>query len=125
MNKKILFLVFVLCVSAMFIGCKRKAPEGITQEFYDDMIISLKKLEKEKGNKETNGYDEVKRYLDNKIWLTHKEQETIEAIDDMYFWVWFYYNTDDAEALVVKSKIRDVVGLMELNINVDKIIIKK
>ena len=124
-NKKlILLLVLVLTISTL-VGCKKDAPSDVTQEFYDDMLDCFKKLEKHKDDKEKNGSDKIKEYLDNKIWLTHAEQEIIEAIDDMYFDVWFYYNSKEPNIHMVKDKIRKVADLMEVEIKSDKFITKK
>lgn len=61
MNKKmILTLVLILCMSIVFTGCKKKAPEGFRQEFYDDIVKTsndfideVKNMNKEEALKDT------------------------------------------------------------------------
>ena len=62
MNKKLLLLVLmlILCLSVTFIGCKKKAPEGFRQEFYDDIVKTsndfideVKNINKEEALKDT------------------------------------------------------------------------
>lgn len=123
-RKLILMLVLVLIVGALS-GCKAKPPEGVNQDFYDEMIDCLKKLEKHRDNEDKNGSDIVQDYLENKIWLTSAEREIIEAIDDMYFEVWFYSIADDPNEHIVKHKIKMVAALMGVKLDIKKLINKK
>lgn len=132
MNKKniILLLILVLIVGILS-GCQKeiKAPEGVDQEFYDDMVLILEKLEKTKGELDTdNGEKELEEYLENKLWLQPKEVAIVEAIDDLHFWVWFYNDAKEdielSDELSLKDKIRTVSELMELEIDSSDFIIK-
>lgn len=122
-NKKlILMLIFVLIIGVLS-GCEEqlKAPEGVDQEFFDDMIVILGKLEKTKGKLDTdNGEKELDEYLENKLWLTNKEVEIVEAISDLHRWVWIYNDVKEEKELKddlkLKSKIETVSELMNFDI---------
>ena len=47
MNKRLILLLIFVLTMGILVGCSKsiKAPEGVDQEFYDDMIIILNKLE--------------------------------------------------------------------------------
>jgi hypothetical protein len=127
-KKLILLLVFALIISILS-GCSEapKAPEGVSQEFYDDMLDVLKKLEKTKDKESTNeenGKDIIDKYKKDKLWLQPKEQEIIDAIDDMHLMVRLYYASDTANDMIVKHDINLVAELMELDIDVDKLMKK-
>lgn len=124
-NRKLILLLILVLVTSILSGCKAKPPEGVNQDFYDDMVECLKKLEKHRDDKEKNGYDVVQDYLENKVWLASAEKEIIEAIDDMYFEVWFYSIADDPNEHIVKNKIKMVAVLMDMELNMKKLIDKK
>jgi len=125
MNKKIVLLLVLILIVSIFTGCQAKAPEGVGQDFYEDMVECLQKLEKYKGDKENNGSDIIENYMKNKTWLTAKEQEIIEAIDEMYFWVWLHYNDKDTNIMIVRNEVMNVAHLLGININFDKFIVNK
>ncbi len=125
MRKIVSTLLIMVFISSFLIGCQSKKPEGVNQEFYDDMIECLKKLEKSKGDEENNGSDVVKKYIDDKVWLSTKEVEIVEAVDELYFWVWMYYNGTSKNRMVVINEIGKVSELMNLDININKIIPKE
>ena len=122
-NKKlILMLILVLSISVLS-GCNEqlKAPDGVDQELFDDMIVILGKLEKTKGKLDTdNGKKELEEYLENKLWLDYREVEIVEAIDDLHFWVFFYDDVKEdkelSDDLSLKSKIKTVSELMGFDI---------
>ena len=127
-NRKLISLLILMIAMSIIVGCSdtQKAPEGVDQEFYDDMVECLKKLQKHKGDEEKNGIDVVEKYLDNKTFLsTTKEVKIIEAVDELYFYVWLYHSETGTERLMVKEKIQTVSDLMELDIDINKIIPKK
>lgn len=113
MNKKMVLLVLALCVSMTLAGCgsKQKAPEGVGQDFYDDMIECLKLLEKHKGNDDKNGVEIINNYKENKLWLSPAEREIVEAVSDMYFWVWLYYDSDNDQTMIARDTIMTVSNL--------------
>lgn len=130
MNKKLILLIILVLIMGISVGCSKtpKAPEGVNQEFYDDMIDCLKKLEKHKGDKEKNGIEVIKDYKDNKLWLTVKEEKIIEAVDDLYFSVWSYHIEEDTtskDRLMLIDDINKVSELMELDIDTKKLAPKK
>lgn len=60
MNKKIVLLILMLCMCVVFVGCKKKAPEGFRQEFYSDIVKTsndfideVKNMNKEEALKDT------------------------------------------------------------------------
>ena len=115
-------LILVLIIGVLS-GCEEqlKAPEGVSQEFLDDMIVILGKLEKTKGKLDTdNGEKELDEYLENKLWLTNKEVEIVEAINDLHRWVWIYNDVKEEknlkDDLKLKSKIETVSELMNFDI---------
>ena len=123
MNKKLILIVAMILILGVLSGCNEqlKAPEGVDQDFFDDMIVILEKLEKTKGKLDTdNGEKELDEYLENKLWLDYKEVEIVEAIDDLHFWVFFYDDVKEDEEfsddLSLKSKIKDVSELMGFDI---------
>ncbi|MDD4780933.1 MAG: hypothetical protein PHT02_10105 [Tissierellia bacterium] len=122
-NKKLILLLALVLVIGVLSGCNEQltAPEDVDQEFFDDMIVILGKLEKTKGKLNTdNGKKELEEYLENKLWLDYKEAEIVEAIDDLHFWVFFYNDVKEDEELSddlsLKSKIKDVSELMGFDI---------
>lgn len=125
MRKFISILLVMVFIFSFLTGCQSKKPEGVNQEFYDDMIECLKKLEKAKGDKDNNGSDVVKKYIDDKVWLNTKEVEIVEAVDELYFWVWMYYNGTSKNRMLVINEIGKVSELMNLDININKIIPKE
>lgn len=126
-NRKLVLLLILVLIVSVLGGCgsKQEAPEGVDQEFYDDMVDCLKKLQKYRDDEDKNGSDIVQDYLENKIWLTSAEREIIEAIDDMYFEVWFYSIADDPNEHIVKNKIKKVAVLMDMELNMKKLLEKK
>lgn len=124
-NRKIILLLVLVLSISFLAGCKKTPPKDVSQDFYDDMIDCLKKLKKYKDDNDKNGIDIVKEYLDNKIWLTQAERDIIVAVDDMYFEVWFYHIAEDPNEHIVKNKIKTVAALMDVSLDIDKLIAKK
>lgn len=125
-KKLILVLILVLGIGILA-GCssQQKAPEGVSQDFYDDMVSCLKKITKHRDNDEKNGIDIVKEYKENKLWLNATEKEIIGAVSDMYLWVWLYYNGENPDRMIVRDTIVTVNNLMDIDIDIDKIVPKK
>ena len=82
MNKKIILLVLILCISIIFVGCgdkKSKIPEGIGEDFYSDMVFSHNDLIKN-----------IKTIKDKDGKITYKDNELImnstgrRIIDEYY-----------------------------------------
>lgn len=121
-NRKLILLLILVLISSIITGCQNKAPEGVGQDFYDDMLECLTKLEKYKGDEDNNGIGVIENYMENKIWLSTKEQEIIEAVDDMYFWVWLYHNDKDTNRMIVRDSIKNATYLLGIDINIDKLI---
>lgn len=122
-NKKLILLLVLVLVIGVLSGCDKqiKAPEGVDQEFFDDMIIILGKLEKSEGELDTdNGKKELEEYLESKLLLKYKEVEILEAINDLHFWVWFNGNIKEEKELKdnlrLKDKIKTVSELMGIDV---------
>lgn len=125
-NKKLILMIIFILTIGILVGCSSqpKAPEGVNQEFYDDMVECLKKLAKHKNDDENNGIDVVEHYLEYESFLnTTKEVKIVKAMDDLYFWVDLYYYSAP-EYSIVKSKVQDVAELMEIEIDIDKLLAK-
>lgn len=103
----------------------KQHPEGVGQDFYDDMIECLKLLEKHKGNDDKNGIETINNYKENRLWLSPAEREIVEAVSDMYFWVWLYYDSDNDQTMIARDTIMTVSNLMGVNIDVNKLLQKK
>ena len=122
-NKKLILMLILVLTMGLLSGCNEqlKAPDGVDQDFFDDMIVILEKLEKTKGKLDTdNGEKELEEYLENKLWLDYKEVEIAEAINDLHRWVWLYNDVKEEKELKddlkLKSKIKDVSELMGFDI---------
>lgn len=127
-DKKLILLLILVLTMGTLGGCDstpKEIPDGVSEDFYDDMIACLKKLEKYRDNEDKNGKDVIQDYLDNKVWLSSKEEEIIKAIDDMYFDVWFYHIADEPNEHMVKNAINEVADLMNIKIDTKKLINKK
>lgn len=82
-NRKLILLLALILIVGILGGCSntsKEIPQGVSEEFYDDMISCFKKLEKYKDNDKKNGKEVIQDYLDNKIWLSHEEKKIIEII---------------------------------------------
>ena len=118
-----LLLIIILTLSVI-VGCDtqtKNIPEGVSEEFYDDMVECFKKLEKHKDNDDKNGRDVVQDYLDNQIWLSSTEKEIIKAVDGMYFEVWFYHMATEPDKHVLRYSIQKASELMGIEIDSKKI----
>lgn len=122
-DKRFILLLVVILFVGVLSGCSSppKAPEGVDQEFYEDMVKSLKKLEQYKGDRDKNGLDVVEKYHNNKVFLKEKEEKIIEAVNDLYLWVWMYHEFSDTKITTVEYGVENVVKLMDLNIDLDKL----
>lgn len=130
-NRRLILLLILVLTMGTLVGCKKQAPEGISQDFYDDMIEVLDKLKKTKGELNTdNGEDIIKKYKDSKIWLNSNEKDILDAMSDLHFWVWRYH-TDNVEKdedsklknkLIILDNIKTLSSLMDLDINEKKLL---
>lgn len=117
-------ILLVLSMVIVLIGCdnKNQVPDGVGQDFYNDMINCLKKLEKYKDNEDKNGRAVVDEYLENKIWLSATEKEIIESMDETYFWIWMYYNTEGDNVFLVRNHIINTTSLLGVKTDINKFI---
>lgn len=135
MSRKVFLMILVLCISMIFTGCKKKAPEGISQEFYDDMIFALEDLMNElnaitkeddtlKAIAEIKGYDVLHNYTyTNKFdTLTLKEQSILDDMRKLYTCVAMYYQDSVIEREDIEEYINSLTNALEIEIDIDKII---
>ncbi len=124
MYKRLIMILLVLSMVIVLIGCdnKNQVPDGVGQDFYNDMINCLKKLEKYKDNEDKNGRAVVDEYLENKIWLSATEKEIIESMDETYFWIWMYYNTEGDNVFLVRNHIINTTSLLGVKTDINKFI---
>ena len=117
-RKLALLLVFVLMVGILG-GCSKKAPEGVSQAFYDDMLECIKKVNKPEG---ANGYKHIVKYKKVEDTLSEREQKILKSMSSIYMYVSLNdgaSNTFDDKA---KEQLEVFARLMDIDIKVDKII---
>lgn len=127
MNKKLILLLVLMLIASLMVSCKKKAPDGISQKFYDDMIFSLNDLSKTITNTKTGnnlldaflnseGLQRVGEYKRGKNELSLKESSIVDNITDLYVYLEMYYN-----GILEEDKIKDCVNnisdLLEVDIN--------
>ena len=117
-RKLALLLVFVLMVGILG-GCNKKAPEGVSQAFYDDMMDSIKKV---KGTDWSTGYGNVLKYKDVKDTLSKKEQDILKSIGEIYTYV--SLNDSDTNLFIddIEKHLEVFTRLMDIDVDIDKVI---
>ena len=128
-NRKLTLLLVFMMIIGVLAGCvsKSNAPEGIGQDFYRDMIGSLNKLAKYKGDDSKNGFDIIEKYKENDIWLQPREKETIKEMKDVYFWVWMNseeHLKNEKNKMIAREHLMTIEKLLEIDIDLSKYIDK-
>lgn len=144
MNRKIvkmpILFVIILCICVVFVGCgKRKVPEGISQEVYEDVLAILKKsreiyTSRDKLEEASRGqWEEYSKYIDDsgkyRIELSDKEKEVFNALGEMHFYLGEYFEDDSWKwDKYANECFQKLSNLLEVDLNVsfqkDKIIIE-
>ncbi len=143
LNRKIILGIVLLLILSVLGGCKSKPPEGVGQEFYDDMVSASKELIKIIRNaKEIDVLDNdffksksyVKIYEYDKYkydFLTLIEQNILDTIDDLYLTSILYHNAIQNNKGTVSYYEKDIIkltktfsNLMEIELDVNKILLK-
>ncbi len=143
LNKKIIMGIVLLLVLSILGGCKSKPPEGVGQEFYDDMISASEELIKtiriakiitlsDNDILKTKNYTRICEY--NKYEydsLTLVEQNILNAINDLYFTSVLYYDdiyNDIGRKDVYKKDIKKLAktfsNLMGIELDANKILLE-
>lgn len=134
MNKRVVLLVLILCISIVFVGCKKKAPEGVSQDFYDDMVKYSDELIKIVKNAKTTTltesdileneyYEGVVGYTDNIEDLTLLERQILESIEKLYFYA--AMQCDGARLNEeITEEAKTFSKLMEIDFDVDDLLLE-
>lgn len=113
----------------VFIGCgnKNQLPEGVGQDFYDDMIVASNLLLKDVRNSKdcfkigNKSYDYVYKYNDSD--LTFIESAILESFENLIIWTssyhWGYKYTDNIE-----KALSTFTKLMDIKIDIGDLILK-
>ena len=129
-NKRlILLLVLVLAIGTLS-GCgSKKIPEGVGQEFYDDMIFVLDDISKtilatKVGDSlldaflSSEGLSIIGDYEDKEDTLTIKELSIVDNLRVLYINLEMYHNNVLDKDIVIQ-KIEDVSKLLEIDIDLN------
>lgn len=129
MNKKLILLIILVLIMGISVGCSKtpKAPEGVSQEFYDDMIFILNDLSKTITNTKvkdslldvflnSEGIKKVGEYKRSVDELSLKESSIIENISNLYVYLEMYYNGISEED-VIEDSVNAISDLLEINID--------
>ena len=130
-NRILVLSLILILTMAISVGCgeSKKAPEGVSQDFYDDMIDVLKQIEKINSDVdwEGSGIDKIDEYKEVKNLLTPKEETILDNIDSLWLWVSIYKGGDQSkleDSLRVTRYVEDVEALLDIDINLKKILKK-
>lgn len=143
LNRKIVLGIILLLIIGVLCGCKSKPPEGVGQEFYDDMILASEELIKIiRNTKEIDVLDNdffksrsyVRIYEYDKYeyeLLTLIEQNILNTIDDLYLTSILYHNAIQNNKGTMSYYEKDIIrltetfsNLMEIELDVNKILLK-
>lgn len=136
MNRMSLLLLILVLIMGISAGCSKtpKAPEGVGQDFYDDMLDCSEDLIKVVKNAKitfiadsdilkSDGYNKIKTYIESEEKLTLLERNILSTIEELYFKVAMYY-----DGVATESDIKDLAttfsSLMEIKFDVDKVLLK-
>ena len=129
-------IIILLCIGMIFsVGCQKDIPEGVSEEFYDEMIESseyaLKLLKDSEGmsNQEVTvtyitsniHQNYIKKYEYNEDLLSQKEK----GILDSYSWIIdciAMSKDSDFFKKVLRKELQTFSDLMNLNYEVDNLI---
>mgnify|MGYP001164608904 FL=1 len=135
-NKKLKLMLILVLVIGVLSGCGKQAkvPEGVNQEFYDDMIECSEGLIKTIKNAKITSllesdilnneyYSKIQEYMNNTDGLTLIEQNILTSIENLYFHVAMQY--DGAELSdEIKEYAQTFSKLMEMEVDVNNLLLK-
>ena len=130
-NRILVLLLILILTMAILVGCgdSKKAPEGVSQDFYDDMVGILKEMEKAKRDDIIDIDDgKIDIYKEERVFLTLKEEDILDNVSDLQFWAWLYDDDGDdkiQDKLRVARSVENISRLMEVDINLKKILNKR
>lgn len=127
-NKRLILLLVLALAIGILGGCSsKKIPEGVGQEFYDDMIFVLDDMSKttlktKVGDSlldaflSSEGLIMIGEYEDKEDTLTIKELSIVNNLRVLYINLEMYHNNVLDED-TVKQKIEDISKLLEIDID--------
>lgn len=138
-NKRLILLVILVLVVGVLGGCKKKAPEGMSQGFYDDTIQCAKDLEKIIKNTTKKDIDEDFIFFSESILdftskyqnsdLTVSESKAFDKMFEMvafvdagvreYFDTGNYFTNEEVEEVA-----EELSKMLDIEIDADDFIIK-
>lgn len=129
-NKRLILLLILVLIISVLSGCgSKKVPEGVSKEFYNDMIFVLsdmsKTISKTKSNDSlldaflsSEGLSMLGDYEDKSSTLTIKESSIVDNLKVMYINLEMYHN-NVLDKDTVKQKIEEISKLLELDIDLN------
>lgn len=128
--KKIIVMLICLMMVVGGVGCSKDIPEGVSEEFYDDMVSELKIymdcLESKNFDYEITDKKLEKRlkyYIDNKSELTDKELEIYNA--SLSFGATVYAYTKNLDDKIFRDEVmiagKEIISLLNLDIKIEDI----
>lgn len=129
MHKRLVIILLILSIGVIFVGCinKNQVPDGVGQDFYEDMIIASNlllqdvKILKNSLDIGDKSYNYIYKYSDSD--LTFIENAILESFEDLVIWVsgyhWGYKYVDNIEvALNTFSRLMDIqIDINDLLLN--------
>lgn len=136
-NRRLILLIILVLIMGISVGCSKtpKAPEGVSQEFYDDMIFISKDMIKTVRNmkdpdpsngdlKQSEGRDRLLDYKYELIdSLTLTEKTIVEELYEIYFLLSLHTNEIYKDEEITEA-VETFSNLMEIEFDVDKILLK-
>lgn len=139
-NRRLILLIILVLTMAISVGCsKAKKTEGVSQEFYDDMIFVSENLIKSTREAKVfdldksdilngKGYEKISKYEEDYSQLNNIEKSIFDTIDELYFLTAIYYDMYYKDLTPpdkdVKQSAETFAKLMEIEVDVDKLILK-
>lgn len=140
----LVLFILMLCICVIFVGCGKQAttehtlPKDVSQEFYNDTLSALKKLQKvcqnEKLTSADNGEWEFRiKYVDKngeyKKQLSEKEKEIHAYMSFLYDYTEYYLEDGDLSwSQEIDDYLQKLSGLLDIDLSAsferEKIIIK-
>ncbi len=129
MYKQLIIILLILSIGIVFVGCSNKnpVPDGVGQDFYDDMVVASNLLIQDIRNSKDcfeigdKSYDYIYKYNDSD--LTFTESAILESFEDLIIWIsgyhWGYKYTDNIE-----KALDTFARLMNTEIDINDLILK-
>lgn len=130
-NKIVVLIVLILCMCLMLVGCKKTPPEGVSQNFYDDMLKCLDEIThikqgsfsleefKIKPISDYEGFMTMYKYTLKYDELSNVEQMILNSISDAYEYLIACHDGLDYRREFIDS-IQVFSALMDIKIDIDK-----